>query len=207
MVFCKHCSGRLVYGHSNRWSSIQTAEPLAPDWCLFGMANLDVHNLVMKSALCCLLFLPGSLTAQTPTDKLASTLMTLKGDTSLSSIRQQVVDDVMLLAWQNNPPSRSTVVKFVDDLTNVLVGKDLPVTPVSQISILIAESLHSAVWKDSSFFASLDHLRKALIGLGVVAPEAQVRIVQLPCCNSPRPSPAVMIDSMVMTAKESTQES
>ena len=137
-----------------------------------------VYNLVMKSAPCFLLFLAASLTAQT-SDRLASTLMTLKGATSVPSIRQQVVDDVMSLARSGNQPSRSSVGKFADDLTSALVGKDLPVTPISQVSIFIAEALHSAVWKDSNFFASLDHLRKALLGLGVIEREAQAVVDSL----------------------------
>ena len=85
----------------------------------------------------------------------------------------------MRLAWKNNQPSRSTVGKFVDDLTNALAGRDLQVTPISQISGFIAEALHSAVSKDSNFFASLDYLRKALIGLGVIEPEAQAVVDSL----------------------------
>src|SRR5437879_949047 len=126
----------------------------------------------MKSARYCLLLLAWSLTAQTPsedrpTSRLASTLMMLKGTTSVSSIRQEVVDDILRLAWKNNQPSRPTVGKFVDDLTNALAGRDLEVTPISQMSGFIANALRSAVWKDSSLFASLDHLRKALVDLGV----------------------------------------
>ena len=54
--------------------------------------------------------------------RLTSTLMTLKGATSVSSIRQQVVDDVVSLAG-NHQPSRSTVGKFADGLTNALAGR------------------------------------------------------------------------------------
>ena len=129
-------------------------------------------------ALYCALVLAASLTAQTPSEdsptaRLTSALMTLNGAVSASSIREQAVDDVMLMAWENNQPSRSTVGKFVDGLTNALVGRDLSVTPISQISIFTAEALHCAVWKDSNFFAAVDHLRKALIGIGVIEPKAQ----------------------------------
>src|SRR6266702_4480928 len=53
------------------------------------------------------------------------------------------------------------------------------VRSISQISILIAEALHGAVWKDFRFFASLDHLRKTLIGSGVIEPEAQAVVDSL----------------------------
>src|SRR5438309_394075 len=89
-----------------------------------------VYNLVMKSARYCLLLLAWSLTGQTPsedppTSRLTSTLMTLKGARSTPSIRQQIVDDVMLMAWKNNQPSWTTVGKFADDLMNALAGRDL----------------------------------------------------------------------------------
>jgi hypothetical protein len=184
-----NCSGRTLLGITrifcNSGNRTLTLKSLALLFLMvFGKnESLDnalpsPYNRVMKGAPYCLLFLAASLTAQT-SDRLASTLMTLKGATSVPSIRQQVVDDVMSLAWKGNQPSRSSVGKFADDLTSTLVGKDLPVTPISQISIFIAEAVHSAVWKDFSFFASLDHLRKALIGLGVMESEAQAVVDSL----------------------------
>src|SRR5262245_8525850 len=99
----------------------------------------------MKSARYCLLLLAASLTAQTlsegPLSRLTSRLMTLKGATSVSSIRQQVVDDVLRLAGKNNQPSRTTVARFVDHLTTALVDRDLPVSSISPISTFIAEAL------------------------------------------------------------------
>jgi acyl carrier protein phosphodiesterase len=138
----------------------------------------------MKGAAYFILFLAASLNAQSrsedsPTGRLTSALMTLSDAASVTSIREQAVDDVMSMAWKNNQPSRPSVEKFVDALANALVGRELSVTPVSQISIFTAEALHSAQWKDSSFFASLDYLRKALIGLGVREPKAQAVIDSL----------------------------
>ena len=79
--------------------------------------------------------------------------MTLKGARSVSSIRQQVVDDVMSMALKG--PQPSTVRKFAYYLTNALIGRDLPVTPISQISESIVDVLRSAGARDFRFFASL----------------------------------------------------
>src|SRR6267142_1002740 len=129
----------------------------------------------MKSAQCCLLLLAVTLTAQTPLNDLAitrlnSTLMALKDSTSLSPIRQQLVNDIMALAEKDHQPSRPTVTKFVDELTVGLL--DLSINDISQVTTPIIEVLHNAGTGTLRFRTSVNRAQQALISVGVRASQA-----------------------------------
>ena len=131
----------------------------------------------MKSAPYCLLLLVWGLTAQTPLNDLAvtrlnSTLMAVKGATSLSPIRQQLVSDIMALAEKGHQPSRPTVTKFVDALTVGLPSDNLSINHLSIVTTSIIEVLHSAGTGTLKFRASVNGAQQALISLGVGASNA-----------------------------------
>src|SRR5436309_1667109 len=102
----------------------------------------------MRTASYCLLLLALSLTAQTvenpAVSRLNSTLMQLKGATSLSPVRQQLVNDIMALSEKGHQPSQPTVTKFVDELTVGLLSSDLSINALSPVTTSIIDVLHSA---------------------------------------------------------------
>jgi hypothetical protein len=76
----------------------------------------------MKRLLGCLLLLGVNLAAQS----IESTLLALKdSQTPRKMLSNQLVDGMMAVANPNCSPSRATVQRFSEDLTTVLLGKDV----------------------------------------------------------------------------------
>jgi hypothetical protein len=95
-------------------------------------------------------------------------------------ISRQIVNDIMSEADRYHRPTFRSVSGFAYALTSVLAGRDLPIDRLSRLTNSIVETLDVATEfavnrsdaKDQ-FNASVMQTKKALIDIGVGAPDAQ----------------------------------
>jgi hypothetical protein len=96
--------------------------------------------------------------------KLKSTLSGLKdAGANRSSLASQLVDEMMILADANRPPSRSSVVVFADELTGVLLGKSIT---NGQLDVL-RQSIGEALSGSTANYLSAGHFRETLTAVGI----------------------------------------
>ena len=109
-----------------------------------------------------------------------------------NKISQQVVEDMMSLADRYHKPTSFRAIEFANVLTRVLAGRDLPVDSLSQLTASIIETLDTAAayavkrdFKSKNFMnkksdsedrfsASVTQAKRAMLDVGVGAPNAQV---------------------------------
>jgi hypothetical protein len=138
----------------------------------------------MKRLVFALLLLGGCLisravcqdksTAKRPeaTPNLRSTLQVLKDrGASRATLSHQLADAILLLAESGHQPSRSAVTSFADELTTMLLGRELTNSQVTTLAQSIEEVLrHSG----TTTFIPASHLRETLAALGVDASRVQI---------------------------------
>ena len=97
-------------------------------------------------------------------NKLKSTLTALKdAGANRSSLASQLVDEMMILADANRPPSRSSVVDFADELTGVLFGKNITNAHLDVLQQSIGEALSGS----TANYLSVGRFREALTAVGI----------------------------------------
>jgi len=135
----------------------------------------------MRHLTCCLLLLSAGLAAQSLSDdaldrtavtKLNSILLTLHQGNP-SNVSRQLTETILSAAEDYHRPMRATVLRFAQELANGPASKDLSPQQVSRISASIVEVLESAGVGTYKFKASVQHVREALVALGV--PDRQAR--------------------------------
>ena len=85
-----------------------------------------------------------------------------------------VADDIMGLADQAHPPSRTLVQEFATNLTDELLPRGYPVRRlVRQLTTDIQKVLQSAGTSTAGFHEAVDDAQKVLVALGVSMPAAQ----------------------------------
>ena len=116
------------------------------------------------------LLLGAVLTGQSARDqkaalnKLKSTLSGLKdAKANRASPASQLVDEMMILADANRPPSRSSVVDFADELTGVLLGKSITNAHLDVMQQSIGEALSGS----TANYLSVGCFREALTAVGI----------------------------------------
>lgn len=135
----------------------------------------------MKS-VSCLLLLAAGLAAQPASEnqanasavrKLNSTLLTLKDGTSRSAVGRQLAADIAAVADPDHRPSQNHVKVLADDLATALPAGDLRADLLSRVTTPIVEVLHSAGTSTIGFHESVSRAERALVSMGVAAPQAR----------------------------------
>ena len=81
--------------------------------------------------------------------------------------------DAVDAAEEYHKPMRATVLRFSEELANGLTSKDLAPRQVSRVSTSIVEVLESAGVGTYRFKASVQHVREALVAMGVADGQAR----------------------------------
>jgi hypothetical protein len=125
----------------------------------------------------CLLLLGAVLSGQSARDpkaafeKLRSTLIALKdARADRSSLASQLVDEMMTLANANHQPTRSTVVGFADELTGVLLGRNIT---SAQLDVL-QQSIGEALSGSTANYNSASRFRETLTAVGIDNPSKRL---------------------------------
>ena len=104
-------------------------------------------------------------------NKLKSTLVALKETgADRTSLASQLVDEMMTLANANHRPSRSTVVGFADELTGVLLGRNITNAQLDALQQSIGEALSGS----TANYNSASRFREALSAVGIDSPSKRV---------------------------------
>ena len=130
----------------------------------------------MRNLIGCLFLLTFGLVAQSNSEdevdravvaRLNSILLTSHRDATLLAVSQRLADAILSAADRDHRPTRATVLRFAEELTNGLSSRELPVKIVSQMSTSVVEVLGSAGVGTYRFKESVGRARQALITLGV----------------------------------------
>ena len=102
-------------------------------------------------------------------NKLKSTLIALR-DPRADRIASHLVDEMMTLANANHQPTRSTVAGFADELTSVLLGRNITNAQLDVLQQSIGEVLSGS----TANYNSASRFRETLTAVGIDNPSKRV---------------------------------
>jgi hypothetical protein len=104
-------------------------------------------------------------------NKLKSTLIAMRdARADRSSLASQLVDEMMTLANANHQPTMSTVAGFADELTSVLLGRNIT---NAQLDVL-QQSIGEALSGSTANYNSTSRFRETLTAVGIDNPSKSV---------------------------------
>jgi hypothetical protein len=130
----------------------------------------------MRSILCSLVFAAGLLGQTAGDDKvaignLASTLVGIgKAHASRAHLSQRLADDMFEFAKRDHEPQRTVVVRFTEEFTAALYGKELSTRSVG----VLQQSIRDLMRGTTATFAAAAALRQILTQAGVESTKAQL---------------------------------
>ena len=135
----------------------------------------QVYYRFMRNLIGCLFLLTFGLVAQSNSEDevdravvaKVTILLASHRDATLLAVSQRLADAILSAADRDHRPTRATVLRFAEELTNGLLSIQLPAKIVSQMSTSVVEVLGSAGVGTYRFKESVDRARQALITLGV----------------------------------------